>query len=78
MERQLVWNVEDPRQWLGRLIHLSRDVALAGAAPAILDSGQTQSWDQTDFCIVHCFGSTYTRKSPHINHLQLSQPVSII
>lgn len=32
------WNVEDPQQRQGELIHFAKDVALAGAALAILDS----------------------------------------
>lgn len=31
------WNVEDPQQRQGELIHFGKDVALAGAALAILD-----------------------------------------
>lgn len=32
------WNVEDPQQRQGELIHFTKDIALAGAALAILDS----------------------------------------
>lgn len=32
------WNVEDPQQKQSELIHFAKDVALAGAALAILDS----------------------------------------